>query len=109
VALLGVQQITQAGVAVTTQAAAAGGDTVQPGDSTWIEVTNAGGGSINVTVDSVVPSNYGTDVDLVVAVPAGQSRRIGPLGPARFANPTTGLVNVTYSGVASVTVAAVKI
>lgn len=70
---------------------------------------NGGASSITVTVNSVTPSNYGTDVDLVVSVPAGGERRIGPLSEQRFASPSDGLVAVTYSDVTSVTVGAFKV
>lgn len=108
-ATLTTQQIVQTGLNPTLAAASAGGDKVQPGDNVWIRVDNGGGGSINVTVDSVVPSNYGTDVNLVVAVPAGESRLIGPLPAGRFQSPTDGLAAITYSGVTTVTVGAFKI
>lgn len=107
-ATLTVQQVTLDGVVPSTAAAAGGGDKFQPGSSTWLEVTNGGGGSITVTVDSAAPSNYGTDEDIAVAVAAGATKRIGPFPAQRFAG-TDGLVAVTYSGVTTVTVAAWKV
>jgi hypothetical protein len=81
---------------------------VAPGNDVFLHVKNGGGGSITVTVDSVTPCNQGGDHDLAVAVPAAQERMIGPLPASRFANATTGLVNITYSGVTTVTVAALR-
>lgn len=107
-ALLTTQTVVPGGTTPTYQAAAAGGDTVAPGKDVFLHVKNGGGGSINVTVDSVTPCNYGSDHDLVVAVPAGSERMIGPLPPERYANASTGLVNVTYSGVTTVTIAAIR-
>lgn len=102
------QTIVTGGVAPTYVAAAGGGDKVAPGADTFIHVKNGGGGSITVTVDSVTPCNYGVDHNLVVVLTTGTDQMIGPLPDQRFASPTDGLVAVTYSGVTSVTVAALK-
>lgn len=106
-ATLASQQIVQTGLTPAYAGAAGGGDKCAPGASNFLHVKNGGGGSVTVTVDSVVPSNYGTDVNLVVAVPAGEERMIGPLPEGRFAG-TDGLVAISYSGVTSVTIAAFR-
>ncbi len=112
-AALTTAQITQAGTTLTAAAAAGGGDTVIPGDNTFLYVKNAGVGSIDVTVDDpVTPSPTAATTfnpDAKITVAAGAEKLIGPLRASRFANPSTGLVNVTYSGVTSVTVAALAI
>lgn len=96
------------GNAPVLAAANAGGDTVEPGDTTYLHVHNASGASINVTI----PRYPATDQDgvatpaLVVAVGAGAGKVIGPLRKGRYANPATGLVEVAYSSATSVTVAA---
>ena len=102
-ATLTTQQIVITGLNPTFAAAAGGGDRFTPGDTTFIEAVNGSGGAITVTVDSKVPSNYLTDVNLVVAIPAGERRRIGPLPAQRFAA-ADGLGDITYSGVTSLTV-----
>lgn len=107
-ATLTTQVIVPGGLTPAYSAAAGGGDKVTPGNDTFIHVKNGSGGSLTVTVDSVTPSNYGTDADLVVAIPAGQERMVGPLPGARFAGVSDGLVSVTYSGVTSLTIAAIK-
>lgn len=108
-AVLTTQTIVPTGLAPAYSAAAGGGDKVTPGNDTFIHVKNASGSPITVTVDNVTPSNYGTDADLVVSVPATTGdRMIGPLPATRFASLTDGLVNVTYSGVTSLTIAAIK-
>lgn len=107
-AVLTTQTIVPTGLLPTYAAAAGGGDKVTPGNDTFIHVKNGGGSSITVTVDNVVPSNYGTDADLVVVVANGSERMIGPLPTPRFQSLTDGLVNVTYTGVTTVTVAAIK-
>lgn len=105
-ALLANQVMTPAGLDVAFTAAAAGGDTLQPGDNTFLHV-KTGATGVTVTIDSVAPCNLGFDHNLVVVVAANDDVQIGPLPAQRFAQPTTGLVNVTYSQVATVTVAAV--
>lgn len=92
------------GAAEVFVAASGGGDTFPNDGHTMLHVKNGGGGSINVTIDSKVPCNQGSDHDIVVAVPAAQERVIGPFSQDRFGTD----VNITYSGVATVTVAAVK-
>jgi hypothetical protein len=108
-AILTTRQQTQAGTIPAPVAAAAGGDRVQPGATTFLRVINGGGGSITVTVDSVAPCSMGFDHDLSVAVAAGVTKDIGPLPASRFAATSDGLVAITYSGVTTVTVEAVSV
>ena len=72
---------------------------------TVLLVKNAGAGSVNVTVNSQRACDQGFDHDLVVAV-ANDSVivAIGPFTTSRF-NDGDGRVQITYSGVSSVTVA----
>ncbi len=108
-ALLAHQQIAATGTAVSHAAAAGGGDTVAPDSRLFLWVKNASGGAITVTV--VVPGTYYGQAlaDIAVSVPATTGERlIGPLDN-RLADPSTGVVNITYSGVTSLTVAAVKV
>lgn len=103
-----------AGVNLNPAAASSGGDAIlnTRGD-VFLYVTNGGGSSINVTLaavqttrpaDGTFPaSTFGNQV---VAVPNGQSRLIGPIPPAF--NDANGKVQVTYSSVTSVTVAAFR-
>lgn len=107
-ALLTAQLAQIGGTTVTYTAAAGGGDTVKPSRLGCLHVRNGGGSSINVTV--VVPGNtrWGQpEPDVVVAVPAGAEKVIGPL-PDDLAD-TDGLIDITYSGVTSVTVAMVTL
>lgn len=104
------QTLPYPSAAPTYQAANAGGDTVKAGDTTRLIVKNASGGSINVTI----PRYPATDAEgvaetaLVVAVPAGSERWIGPLYGSRYTNPATGNVEVAYSAVTSVTVGVIS-
>lgn len=98
-ALLTTYAPSDAGTTYTSASADAGGDTFVPGDRTVVLVTNLSGGALTVTFDSVTPSNYGTDENTGASVGASTSKMFGPFPANRFANATTGLVNVTYSGV----------
>lgn len=102
-AKLTTQVITQAGVVPSFAAADAAGDTIDPGPATFLHVKNASAAAVTVTVDSVQRCSQGADHNLAVAVAAGAESMIGPLDAGRFAQ-SSGLVNVTYSAVASVTV-----
>ena len=107
-AVLTPQQVVLTGLVPTYAAAAGGGDSVGPAPNQFL-VVKAGGTGATVTVDSVTPSNYGTDADLVVVVSTSTERWIGPLNPDRFTNATTGVIGWTYSQVATVTVAVVRL
>lgn len=108
-ALLATQKIALAGLEAVFSAATGGGDTFTPGDQTFLEINNASGGDITVTIDSETPSNFGTDEDVVVVVTAGERRHIGPLPASRFADATTGLGGITYSGVTTLTIAVISL
>ncbi len=72
----------------------------------FLIVKNASGGSINATV--VVPGQtYGqNNPDVVVAVPDGGERCIGPFSSAMAVE---GLITVNFSGTTSVTAALVTL
>ena len=107
-ATLAYQQADVLGAALVMAAADVAGDKVAPSEHGAVLVTNASGVSVTVTV--VVPGNTAYEVaapDFTVVVPAGASRLIGPFGSDL--SDTDGLVSLTYSAVASVTIAAVQI
>lgn len=107
-ALLATQQIGITGTDPTYSAAGGSGDTINPDGRTVLHVKNADASSHSVTV-AVPGSEYGQDrADVVVAVPAGASRFIGPL-VNDLADPSDGKVHVTYTATTSVTVAAIRI
>jgi hypothetical protein len=104
------EAVTEAGLTPTGAAAAGGGDQFENTGVEYLYVKNGGGGSINVTITaqdtSVTMANYGTltKADSVVAVAAGATAIIG-LFPKSAYNDANSYVQVTYSGVTSVTVA----
>lgn len=105
-ALLATQSIVRAGLAPAYAAASGGGDQFTPDARTYLQVKNASAGAITVTI--VTPRNdaYGNAIaDNTVSVPATTGDRlIGPFPADAYADPATGLANVTYSGVTSLTV-----
>lgn len=108
-AILSFKQATIAGTDPAFVAASAGGDKVIPNDRGALIVRNASAAPITVTVVWPGNSKYGpANPDPTVSVPASGDRVIGPFGPD-LADPIDGLIALTYSAVASVTVAAVTI
>jgi hypothetical protein len=109
-AALNAQRPSAAGTTITLAAASVGGDSFPNDGSTTFRVKNGGVGSINVTFVSPNACSFGVSGgghhDLVVAVGAGADLEIGPFSQARY-NDTSNRVQVTYSGVTSVTVAAI--
>lgn len=107
-AQLAVQSASATGLTPAFAAAAAGGDSFANDGRTVLHAKNGGAGAITVTVNSQQACDQGFDHDLAVAIPAGQERMIGPFPQSRF-NDSSGLVQVTYSDVTSLTVAALKV
>lgn len=108
-AALATQVVTRDGTGLnpTYAAAAGGGDTVKPGDRVFLHVKN--GHSSPQTVTVATPGNVAglAIADLAIAVPNAGERMIGPIdGNFRAAN---GLAAITYSGVTSLTIAAIRI
>jgi hypothetical protein len=107
VATLAVQTPSTSGITPTYSAVAASDEFPNDG-RTYVHVKNGGGSSDNVTFNSQQPCNQGADHDIVVAVPNGQERIIGPFPADRFNDPTTGRVVMTHSFQTSVTVAVIR-
>ena len=98
---------TVASLAAVAVAAAGGGDTIAHSGKEVIFVFNGGGAPITVTVTSQA-DNFGqtlTAHDITRSVAAGAWAIIGPLEASKYKDPATGLLNLSYSGVTSVTVA----
>lgn len=104
-----VQQISLSGLAEAAgTAATAAGDTVINNGRTFIEVVDGATTAPTVTIASQTDCNQGYTHDIVVAVPSGAARIIGPFPPNRFNN-TSGQIEVTYDDDTSVTIAAFTI
>jgi hypothetical protein len=109
-ATLATQAISRAGLTPALTAAAGGGDKFTPTKDTVLMVVNGGGSPVTVTVVTPGVNQIGLNIDDPAAsVPAGGTKLIGPFPAEFFANPVGGLADVTYSGVTSLTVAALKV
>jgi hypothetical protein len=108
-AALSVQQASILGTTLTLSAASGGGDTVDPtGGDVCLEVRNASGGALTVTV-ARAGTEYGqANPDVAVSVAAGATKLIGPI-PQDFRDTADNLVDITYSGVTSLTIAAFRV
>jgi hypothetical protein len=111
-ATLTTQVITRAGTVITPVAAAGGGDAMAVGSGMILRLVNGGGSPVTVTL--VVPAARTYEPNVAVTSPAiavtnGTTRDIGPIDAGTFQDPTTGLCTITYSGVTSVTVAAIQL
>lgn len=108
-ATLTVQTSLLTGITPSYTAAASGGDEFANDGNTMLHLKNGGGGSVTVTVNSLVNCNQGVDHNSVTTITAGAEAIIGPFDITRFNAPSTGRAAVTYSGVSSLTVGAFKI
>ena len=102
------------GLQLTYESAASGGDTIVGNNAGYriLAVNNGGGSAITVTIANQKVPDGGkatTVLDMVVSVPAGEIRLIKIGGAtSRFVD-SSGNINITYSGVTSVTVRALEI
>jgi hypothetical protein len=102
-----VQSVGQSGLNPNYVAVSAS-DTFDNDGRTMLHVKNGGGSAVTVTVNAEKPCNQGFLHNVVVSVPAGAERMIGPFDKAFYVNESTGKATVTYSATATVTVAAIK-
>jgi hypothetical protein len=112
-ATLAAQTINRLGTTPTYAAAAGGGDAMPCGSGMFLHIKNASGGNITVTIAipagaSGYPNAAYTSTAVVVPLTTGD-KMIGPIQAPLYQDPTTGLATVTYSGVTSLTVAAVNL
>lgn len=107
-AVLTVQRTALTGLAPVFSGAAVGGDSFVNSGRAYLHVKNGSAAAITVTVNSQTACNYGFDHDAVVNVAAGAETIIGPFAQSRFSD-ASGLVQVTYSAVTTVTVAVVEV
>ena len=115
-ALLTVQNTAETGLLATYASCAGGGDTVANNGKMLLHVKNGSGGAITVTVAKTSSATenipgYGlvTISDISVAIAAGAEKFIGPIDPNAYNSTSgTGTVAITYSGVTSLTIAAIQ-
>lgn len=107
-ATLTVQDMTPAGLVPSYAAADVAGDEFANNGRVTFWVKNGGAGAITVTVAAVGACDQGFTHTGGGSVPNdGVPKSFGPFDTYRF-NDADGLVQITYSGVTSVTVAAVR-
>jgi len=107
-ATLSVQQISKAGVTMTLSAAAGGGDAFANDGKTTLVANNGSGGDITITLVTQATTDGLAVADRTWVVQAGALEAIADLDPDIY-NDTSGLVQVTYSGVTSLTVGAFRL
>lgn len=105
-ATIAAQKAVIAGTTITYVAAAGGGDSIAPDETGVFHVRNGGGSPITVTVvDPRVTDLNQANPDLAITVAAGAEKAIGPFSTVLGDTATDSLVDITYSGVTTVTVA----
>jgi hypothetical protein len=103
-AVLTVQQIARSGLSPSYASAAGGGDTVPNDEKTFLHIKNGGGSQITLTIQTPGTVDSLAITDRTVDIPAAGERMIGPF-PASYYGAT---LTLSYSGVTSVTIAAIR-
>lgn len=116
-ATLSRQTLGEDGLTATYSAAAGGGDQADNSDGkTFLHIKNGGGGSVTVTVAEQVSGTTVEDPSLGKLTKASATKVIGAGAEAFFGpfkklgfNDTNGMIQITYTGVTSLTIAALKL
>lgn len=105
---LDVQTLSRDGIDPSYEAANADGEEVANSGRMFIHVQNGGGGSITVTIQTPGTVDGLAVADREVSIGAGNDKMIGPFPPATYNQDPgeTDTVYVDFSGVSSVTIAA---
>ena len=105
-------QMVDEGVVAAFSAANVDGHSIPGGGDVRLLVTNASGGSINVTIQTAATEDGLAVAEQVVAVGAGVTKAIGPFRSATYdrasGDTDPGLVYVDFSAVTSITVLALE-
>ena len=104
---LTVQEIVLAGLIPALVAANVDGNFFSNDGRAYLEVKNGGLDPITVTINSITLCSYGFDHNIEVTIAGGATKKIGTFPPGRF-NDASGKVNISYSGITSVTVGVFK-
>lgn len=109
-AVLTVHNLTRTGDSKAYVPADVGGDTFPNDGRTFLHYKNTNAAARVCTVNSIRPCDQGQDHNEVINVGATTGDEMaGPFDPARFNDPTTGLVSVTYDAVTNLSVAAIRL
>jgi len=104
---LAVQSCAVTGLETVYTAANVDGHSVANNGEMFLHVKNEAVADITVTLVSVADP-WGRTGDRAIVVSAGEERMIGPIPPLLF-NQADGTVNVNFSAVTTVTVAAIRL
>jgi hypothetical protein len=106
---LTLRNIVIAGLVKAALDAVALNDTFDNDGKTYLEIANASGGTLTVTINGQVSFQHGVSATKTVSIPTGETHLVGPF-PERFYN-TDGAneVSVDYSTITSVTAAAFSV
>ena len=103
-AVLSYQNASRAGIALTFNALAGGGDSFENDGSVFLLFKNASGAPITVTVGIAATVDGQTPAGRAYSVPAGGQLLIEPFPPGQY-NDTNKRVNMTYSTATDLTLA----
>lgn len=105
-ALLPLRQATANGADPQLQAADVGGDTAAAGGPSYLLFRNTGVAARTATIQSFyTPEPGASPQNVVIALPAGATRVMGPLSRYVHLRDPEGLVQISYDNNADVTVA----
>ena len=114
-ATLTIQTISESGINnVSYASAAGGGDVVDNNGNVFLHIKNGSGGELTVTITAQVTSVdnglYGelTKANASIAIAGSGEAFIGPFTPAAYNN-SHAQIAITYSGVTSLTIAALQL
>ena len=105
---LTVQDVERSGLEPSYASANVDGNSFANNGRVILHAKNGSGGAITVTVKTPGTVDGLAVADRTVSVPAGEERMIGVFPPADY-NQSDGDVYIDYSGVTSLTVAALRI
>ena len=106
-ATLTVQEITSVGLEASYDSASGGGDDFPNTGREFIHIKNDSGGDITLTVETTITVESLAVTDRTVVITAGEERFVGPFLPKYYNDGNS--VNLSYSGVTSLTLAILKL
>lgn len=102
------QTISQAGMSPSLQAATITGDSYTPESNVFLLFKN-GDTNPHVATIHTTASIFGQPIsNIAVSLAAGSEVLVGPFDPAEVQQSGSTLANITYDGVTSITVAAIR-
>lgn len=107
-AALTVQDVSRSGLEAAFVACSGGGDYFQNDGRCILEINNASVGDITVTIATQKTVDGKAVADDAVVITAGERRHIGPFPPGIY-NDVNGRVQLTYSGVTTLTAAIIRV